>query len=141
MTPPAKALITGITGQDGSYLAEFLLAKGYEVHGIIRRASLFNTDRIDHLYPCQLHAFAPDWGIQLGGNPMPRLPSIPQLHKVGCPQSAQMGLSPIVRTGPWSWPRRVRRPEDPGIPFRNSDGQPSPRALPFSSAFPDPVVR
>lgn len=45
-----KALITGITGQDGSYLAEFLLEKGYEVHGIIRRASTFNTDRIDHLY-------------------------------------------------------------------------------------------
>ena len=44
------ALITGITGQDGSYLAELLLAKGYEVHGIIRRASLFNTDRLDHLY-------------------------------------------------------------------------------------------
>jgi len=44
------ALITGITGQDGSYLAEFLLNKGYEVHGIKRRASLFNTDRIDHLY-------------------------------------------------------------------------------------------
>ena len=44
------ALITGITGQDGSYLAEFLLAKGYEVHGIKRRASLFNTSRIDHLY-------------------------------------------------------------------------------------------
>jgi len=45
-----KALITGITGQDGSYLAELLLAKGYEVHGIIRRASTFNTGRIDHLY-------------------------------------------------------------------------------------------
>jgi GDPmannose 4,6-dehydratase len=44
------ALITGITGQDGSYLAEFLLAKGYEVHGIKRRASLFNTQRIDHIY-------------------------------------------------------------------------------------------
>jgi GDPmannose 4,6-dehydratase len=44
------ALITGITGQDGAYLAEFLLGKGYEVHGIKRRASLFNTDRIDHLY-------------------------------------------------------------------------------------------
>jgi GDPmannose 4,6-dehydratase len=44
------ALITGITGQDGSYLAEFLLAKGYEVHGIKRRASLFNTERIDHIY-------------------------------------------------------------------------------------------
>src|SRR5215472_9326162 len=45
-----KALITGITGQDGAYLAEFLLGKGYEVHGIKRRASSFNTDRIDHLY-------------------------------------------------------------------------------------------
>ncbi len=45
-----KALITGITGQDGAYLAEFLLNKGYEVHGIKRRSSLFNTDRIDHLY-------------------------------------------------------------------------------------------
>jgi GDPmannose 4,6-dehydratase len=46
----SKALITGITGQDGSYLAELLLSKGYEVHGIIRRASTFNTERIDHLY-------------------------------------------------------------------------------------------
>ena len=45
-----KALITGITGQDGSYLAEFLLDKNYEVHGIKRRTSLINTDRIDHLY-------------------------------------------------------------------------------------------
>src|SRR5271165_5690840 len=45
-----KALITGITGQDGSYLADLLLDKGYEVHGIIRRASTFNTSRIDHLY-------------------------------------------------------------------------------------------
>ena len=45
-----KAFITGITGQDGSYLAEFLLDKGYEVHGLKRRASLFNTKRIDHLY-------------------------------------------------------------------------------------------
>ena len=47
---PKVALITGITGQDGSYLAEFLLEKGYHVHGIKRRASLFNTDRIDHIY-------------------------------------------------------------------------------------------
>ena len=57
------ALITGITGQDGAYMAEFLLKKGYEVHGIKRRSSLFNTDRIDHLYKdpheekvnCHLH--------------------------------------------------------------------------------------
>ena len=45
-----KALITGITGQDGSYLAEFLLDKGYEVHGIKRRSSSLNTQRIDHIY-------------------------------------------------------------------------------------------
>jgi len=49
-TASKKALITGITGQDGSYLAELLLSKGYEVHGVIRRASSFNTARIDHLY-------------------------------------------------------------------------------------------
>lgn len=47
---PKRALITGITGQDGSYLAEFLLEKGYEVHGLIRRSSTFNTERIDHIY-------------------------------------------------------------------------------------------
>lgn len=47
---PKRALITGITGQDGSYLAELLLSKGYEVHGIIRRASTFNTGRLDHIY-------------------------------------------------------------------------------------------
>ncbi|MDA9347798.1 GDP-mannose 4,6-dehydratase, partial [Porticoccaceae bacterium] len=45
-----KALITGVTGQDGSYLAEFLLGKGYEVHGIKRRASSLNTQRVDHIY-------------------------------------------------------------------------------------------
>ena len=47
---PKRALLTGITGQDGSYLAELLLSKNYEVHGIIRRSSSFNTGRIDHLY-------------------------------------------------------------------------------------------
>ena len=49
-TPPKVALITGVTGQGGAYLSELLLDKGYEVHGIKRRSSLFNTDRIDHLY-------------------------------------------------------------------------------------------
>jgi GDPmannose 4,6-dehydratase len=49
-TAPKKALITGITGQDGSYLAEFLLARGYIVHGLVRRSSSFNTERIEHLY-------------------------------------------------------------------------------------------
>ena len=52
-TMKKKALITGITGQDGAYLAELLLSKGYEVHGVKRRSSLFNTDRIDHLYQDQ----------------------------------------------------------------------------------------
>src|SRR5688572_7140489 len=47
---PRRALLTGITGQDGAYLAELLLEKGYEVHGIKRRSSSFNTDRVDHLY-------------------------------------------------------------------------------------------
>lgn len=50
MTEPRRAFVTGITGQDGSYLAELLLEKGYEVHGLIRRASTFNTSRIDHLF-------------------------------------------------------------------------------------------
>lgn len=50
LTKPKVALITGVTGQDGSYLAEFLLEKGYEVHGIKRRSSLFNTQRVDHIY-------------------------------------------------------------------------------------------
>src|ERR1051326_5622486 len=53
-----RALITGITGQDGSYLTEFLLGKGYEVHGIVRRASTFNTNRIDHVYE------DPHWSAQ-----------------------------------------------------------------------------
>jgi len=65
-TPRGKvALITGITGQDGSYLAEFLLAKGYEVHGIKRRASSFNTQRIDHIYQ-DPHAPAPKLKLHYG---------------------------------------------------------------------------
>jgi GDPmannose 4,6-dehydratase len=59
------ALITGITGQDGAYLAEFLLGKGYAVHGIKRRTSLFNTDRIDHLYH-DLHEQGPDLTLHHG---------------------------------------------------------------------------
>src|SRR5579863_6429837 len=50
MADSKRAFITGITGQDGSYLTELLLEKGYEVHGVIRRSSSFNTDRIDHIY-------------------------------------------------------------------------------------------
>jgi GDPmannose 4,6-dehydratase len=59
---PKKALITGITGQDGSYLAEFLLKKGYEVHGLVRRASTFNRGRIDHLFS---DVYAPNLPIEL----------------------------------------------------------------------------
>ena len=62
------ALITGITGQDGSYLAELLLEKGYEVHGIVRRSSLINTHRIDHIYKnIHLH-----YGCLLYTSPSPR---------------------------------------------------------------------
>lgn len=60
-----KALITGVTGQDGSYLAELLLAKGYEVHGIKRRSSLFNTDRVDHIYQ-DPHAPNPNFFLHYG---------------------------------------------------------------------------
>jgi GDPmannose 4,6-dehydratase len=60
-----KALITGVTGQDGAYLAEFLLAKGYEVHGIKRRASLFNTARIDHIYE-DPHNLSPHFILHYG---------------------------------------------------------------------------
>ena len=62
---PVKALITGITGQDGSYLAEFLLAKGYEVHGVVRRASTFNTGRIEHLYQ-DVHESKPGLRLHYG---------------------------------------------------------------------------
>src|SRR5258708_4575541 len=60
-----KALITGITGQDGAYLAEFLMGKGYQVHGIKRRTSLFNTNRIDHLYQ-DPHENAPRLALHYG---------------------------------------------------------------------------
>lgn len=65
MSEKKVALITGVTGQDGSYLAEFLLGKGYEVHGIKRRASLFNTQRIDHIYQ-DPHAPSPDLKLHYG---------------------------------------------------------------------------
>ncbi|MEQ8216675.1 MAG: GDP-mannose 4,6-dehydratase [Arenibacter sp.] len=60
-----KALITGVTGQDGAYLSEFLLKKGYEVHGVKRRSSMFNTDRIDHLYQDQ-HVESPNFFLHYG---------------------------------------------------------------------------
>ncbi|MFZ9880464.1 MAG: GDP-mannose 4,6-dehydratase, partial [Phycisphaerales bacterium] len=70
-----RALITGITGQDGSYLAELLLSKGYEVHGIIRRSSSFNTDRIDHIYrdPHESGRLRLHYGDLSDGNNLSRL--------------------------------------------------------------------
>src|SRR5882672_4034607 len=62
---PKKALITGVTGQDGAYLAELLLAKGYAVHGLKRRSSSFNTERIDHLYQ-DPHKAAPRFILHYG---------------------------------------------------------------------------
>ncbi|OGH68395.1 MAG: GDP-mannose 4,6-dehydratase [Candidatus Magasanikbacteria bacterium RIFCSPHIGHO2_02_FULL_45_10] len=74
--PRKKALITGLTGQDGSYLAEFLLAKGYEVHGIVRRSSSFNTGRIDHIYQDpheKARKLAGDYGDLTDGSGINRL--------------------------------------------------------------------
>ena len=82
---PKVALITGITGQDGSYLAEFLLEKGYEVHGLIRRSSSFNTRRIEHIY---LDPHIPDSRLRLhygdlqDANGMRRLLDEVQPHEV-----------------------------------------------------------
>lgn len=80
-----RALITGITGQDGSYLTEFLLAKGYEVHGLIRRASTFNTDRIDHLYSdphnCEARLFL-HYGDLTDGTGLRRILERVQPHEV-----------------------------------------------------------
>ncbi len=90
-----KALITGITGQDGSYLTELLLAKGYEVHGIIRRSSSFNTQRIDHIYhdphfkgrPLQLH-----YGDLADGSGLNRI-----LEKVAPDEIYNLGAQSHVR--------------------------------------------
>ena len=80
-----KALITGVTGQDGSYLAELLLAKGYEVHGIMRRASTFNTERIDHLYQ-DLHGedvrFKLHYGDLTDGSSLRRIVEVVQPDEV-----------------------------------------------------------
>ena len=69
------ALITGITGQDGSYLAEFLIEKGYEVHGLLRRSSSFNTGRIEHLY-------LDEWVRDM------KQKRLVNLHWAGCPASS-----------------------------------------------------
>lgn len=85
MTQTKRALITGITGQDGSYLAEFLLEKGYEVHGIVRRSSSFNTDRIDHIYQDPHHKGARlklHYGDLTDANCLARLMSLAKPHEV-----------------------------------------------------------
>src|SRR5260370_38481186 len=75
-----RALITGITGQDGAYLTEFLLAKGYEVHGVLRRASSFNTERLDHIYHDPHVAGA---GLRLHYTDLTDCPALPRvLEKV-----------------------------------------------------------
>ena len=75
MSEPRQALVTGITGQDGSYLTELLLSKGYQVHGIVRRASTFNTERIDHLYadPHQEGRLRLHYGDLTDGNALRRV--------------------------------------------------------------------
>ena len=88
------ALITGITGQDGSYLAEFLLKKGYIVHGIKRRSSLFNTDRIDHLYQ-DPHVENRDLILHYGGAAA-RVGPAPIRHR--SPQPPKLGAAPSLNT-------------------------------------------
>src|SRR3972149_5844439 len=80
----SKALITGVTGQDGSYLAELLLSRGYEVHGLIRKASTFNTDRIDDLF---IDPHDPEARFFLHyGDLADRTPLIPLLYHLPPPQ-------------------------------------------------------
>ena len=95
-----KALITGITGQDGSYLAELLIDKGYEVHGIIRRASSFNTGRIDHLYE-DPHVDSPHLILHYGISPMA--------------PNWRVSSAPANRT------RSTTLPPSPTSPFRSSN--------------------
>ncbi len=90
-----RALVTGITGQDGSYLAELLLGKGYEVHGIIRRASNFNTERLDHLYvdPHQHPRLQLHYGDLLDGGALRGV-----LDQVRPRKSRMLMLSPVATT-------------------------------------------
>jgi GDPmannose 4,6-dehydratase len=76
------ALITGITGQDGSFLAELLLSKGYEVHGIIRRTSVFTTDRIDHLFPDDAHRMTLHYGDLADGSTLRRILEVVQPDEI-----------------------------------------------------------
>jgi len=101
-----RALITGITGQDGSFLAELLLEKGYEVFGIIRRSSSFNTDRIDHLYQ---DPHQPNTRLRLifEGKPLPgalvQLRSISSEGAVAAVRSDASGEASVVIRAAGSW--------------------------------------
>ena len=91
------ALITGITGQDGSYLAELLLAKGYTVHGLIRRASTFNTRRIDHLYR-DPHGNGEPVGLFLHYGDVTAADTL-----VSIEMSSHAGSAPAAPRARWSW--------------------------------------
>ena len=106
-----RALITGITGQDGSYLAEFLLEQGYEVHGIVRRASTFNRSRVDHLYADPhdpdthffLHYGRPD-RYQLTGRVLERVGRTRSITSPGRAMSASASTSRTTpaTSSPWA---------------------------------------
>ena len=109
-----KALITGVTGQDGAYLSEFLLKKGYEVHGIKRRSRLFNTDRIDHLYQ-DPHA---DVRIHPPPRRYDRLLQPDPHHREGAARRDLQPRGPVTRGGVLRDPRvhrQLRRPRHPAL--------------------------
>ena len=125
------ALITGVTGQDGSYLAELLLSKGYEVHGLIRRSSTFNTSRIDHIYQ-DIHDSNPKlflhYGDLIDGVGLTNLVREINPHEVynlGAQSHVQVSFSMPQYTGQVDavGQERVRREDDEGEPEREeSDG-------------------
>ena len=108
-----KALITGVTGQDGSYLAELLLTKGYEVHGIIRRASSFNTGRIDSIYQdphiphSQLHLVYGDLTDSSSLNKILRTVNPDEIYNLGAQshvrESSEQVLIFLLFTRPNQW--------------------------------------
>lgn len=102
---PRRALITGITGQDGSYLAELLLGKGYEVHGLIRRSSSFNTDRIDHLYRdphesgARLHLHYADLSDGNGLSKLVRQTKPTEVYNLGAQSHVRVSFDQPIFTG------------------------------------------
>ena len=125
-----RALITGITGQDGSYLAELLLAKGYEVHGIIRRSSSFNTDRIDHIYQ-DPHAPNPKLTLHYGD-----LTDGSGLREHPLPLQTQRNLQP---RRPVPRPRQLR--SCPSTPCRPTPSAPSCSSKPSAISSRPPAIR